>query len=242
MAEDRSIGVDDRPLDDAALEALAAAHATPPPTALRERLLDEARRDLALETVMHSRRRWRLVGVIAAVLTLALAGLLARSIGLDARRDADYAALDRTNRDLLARLEEQQRTLAGLRSSLAVQAQVLRVLGGPRTITAVLAPSEGNAGHGRVIVDATSGEGAIVLAGLAPAGAGKVYELWAIRGDRPPEPAGIFEVGNQGAIATVTDRIARPAELTTFAVSIEPSGGSRSPTGPIVLVGGLAAG
>jgi anti-sigma-K factor RskA len=87
------------------------------------------------------------------------------------------------------------------------------------------------------MVDAASGETAIVIADMAPAGEAKVYELWAIRGDRAPEPAGVFTVGDEGSVATVGARIARPTEVTTFAVSIEPAGGSQTPTGPIVLVG-----
>jgi len=32
-------------------------------------------------------------------------------------------------------------------------------------------------------------------------------------------------------------KLEHPTEITAFAVSIEPAGGSKSPTGPIVLVG-----
>ena len=47
MAEERPIGIDDPELDDAALEALAEAHAAPPPADLRARLLAEVRREAA---------------------------------------------------------------------------------------------------------------------------------------------------------------------------------------------------
>lgn len=237
MAEDPTIGVDERALDDAALEALATAHATLPPAGLRSRVLEEARRGGVLESTGRSVRRWRVVGSLAAVLALAFGTLLVRSAHHASRQGAEYAALIGTNRDLQLRLDEQERMLVGLRASLAAQAQVLRVMGGPRTVEAMLAPSEGMRGRGRVMVDATSGETAIVIAEMAPAGQERVYELWAIRGERPPEPAGVFTVGEEGSVATVGARIARPAEVTTFAVSIEPIGGSKTPTGPIVLVG-----
>ena len=77
MAEERPIGVDDPRLDDAALEALAEAHATPPPDRLRARVLAEARRDAALRATA-AVARWRLVGSIAAAVALVLGGLLAR--------------------------------------------------------------------------------------------------------------------------------------------------------------------
>jgi anti-sigma-K factor RskA len=239
MADDRIIGVEEQELDDAALEALAGAYATAPPASLRARVLASAVG--AAHPGSGALLRWRLVGSIAAVLVLALGALLGRSTRITERQAGELAALADTNRALLARLEEQEHALVGLRASLAVQGHVLRVLGGPRTVTAALAPSEGVAGGGRVMVDGTSGETAVVIAGLAAPGVGKVYELWAIRGDAPPEPAGLFTVDEQGGVATAAERLERPSEVTAFAVSIEPAGGSKVPTGPIVLVGSVAS-
>src|SRR5437660_1278980 len=110
----------------------------------------------------------------------------------------------------------------------------------PRTLSASLAPKEGVAGSGRVLVDAASGESVVVVSGLASAPEGKIYELWALRGDRPPEPVGLFAVGPEGSLARRAARVERPAEVTAFAVSIEPTAGSQAPTGPIVLVGAVA--
>ncbi len=241
MPEDRNIGVDERPLDDAALEALAAAYATPPRPGLRARVLAAARsegpgRDRSVFA------RWRIAGAAAAGLVLVLGGLLAREARRAATQATALASLAHDNQELAARLGEQERTLAGLRESLAAQAQVLRVLGGPRTLTAALAPTaEGGQGSGRVLVDANSGDAAVVLAGLGPAPAGTIYELWAIRGERAPEPAGLFATAAEGPVAARAERIERPAEVTAFAVSIEPVGGSKSPTGPIVLAGAVAS-
>ena len=131
------------------------------------------------------------------------------------------------------------RSLVGLKEALDAQAQMLRVLSGPRTLTASLAPKPGFVGSGRVLVDATTGEAHVVLAGLPSPGPGKTYELWAIRGDRPPEPAGLLGAGGDPAAAARVDRIAAPSDVAAFAVSIEPEQGSTSPTGPIVLVGKL---
>ena len=64
-----------------------------------------------------------------------------------------------------------------------------------------------------------------------------MYELWAIRGQNPPEPAGLLAVVSEQAVATKVATVERPGEVTAFAVSVEPTGGSTSPTGPIVLVG-----
>ena len=228
MPDDRTIGVDEQTLDDLALEAMAEAYATPPSAMLRTRVLATARSEGA------ARRgaRWRMGGAIAAGAALAAAGLFAAS-----QRATELAALEQANTALAERLAEQERTLVGLRVALESQAQVLRVLGGPRTITAALAPKGDLVARGRVVVDPTSGETALLVADLPPAAEGKTYELWAIRGDRPPEPAGLFAVGTERALATRMASVDRPGEVSAFAVSIEPAEGSTAPTGPIVLVG-----
>jgi anti-sigma-K factor RskA len=239
VREDPSIGVDERSLDDAALEALATAHATAPPPRLRARLLRAARQDVERgRDVRRALVRWRIAGAVAATLALVLGGLLAGESERAARRQDELAALARGNAELAARLEEQGRTLAGLREALAAQASVLQVLAGPRTITATLAPPQGGRGSGRVVVDPATGEAAVVLAGLDALPAGRVYELWAIRGERAPEPAGLLPAA--APIATRGTRLERPGEVTAFAVSVEPAGGSPTPTGPIVLVGPVA--
>ena len=240
MADDPMIAVDDRELDDATLEALAEAYATPPPPLLRERLLGEARRENDVARVGRVMHRWRLVGAVAAGAALALGVLLSREARVARLRSAEVTALASANTELTRRVEEQAASVASLRESLAAQAQVLRVVGAPRTLSASLNPSEGGRGTGRVVVDATSGEAAVVLAGLPPAASDKVYELWAIRGSNPPEPAGLLAVPSEQAVATKVGTLERPAEVTAFAVSVEPVGGSTSPTGPIVLVGPVA--
>jgi anti-sigma-K factor RskA len=236
-----TIGVDEPELDDAALEALAEAYATPPRPGLRARVLFQARRETVLRTRARTARRWRMTGAIAAGLALVASTLLLRELQRGAAREAELAALAHSNLQVVARLEEQQRTLTTLREVLATQAHVVRVLSGPRTITAALAATPDGRGSGRVLVDATSGEAAIVVAGLGPAPAGKVYELWAIRGTHPPEPAGVFPGTAEASVAVRTETVVHPDEVTQFAVSIEPAGGSRTPTGPIVLAGAVAS-
>lgn len=242
MRDDEPIGVDERELDDFALEALAEAHAVEPSARLRARLLGEVAREDAVP-----RRRFvrvRLVGSIAATVALVSTGLLVaehlRNLQLQGAIEMRAVALidaAKAKEDLERQITEQGKTLVGLREALDAQAQMLRVLSGPRTLTASLAPKEGFAGSGRVLVDADTGEAHVVLAGLPSPGAGKTYELWAIRGDRPPEPAGLVAVGTTPATAARVQRIAAPSEVAAFAVSIEPVAGSTSPTGPIVLVG-----
>jgi hypothetical protein len=228
---------DEHELDDVALEALAEAYAEPAPVGLRTRLLARIASEREQARAARSARRARLVGALAASIAVVCAGLLARELQLGRTRVADIAALTQQNELLASRLDEQGRTLAGLRDALDAQAQILRLVGGPRVLTATLAPKDGGGAAGRVMVDASSGDVAIVLSGLAPATPDKTYELWAIRGGRPPEPAGLVTVNAQRGVAASVPSLDAPTEVTAFAVSLEPRGGSKSPTGPVVLVG-----
>jgi anti-sigma-K factor RskA len=235
------IGIDERELDDAALEALAEAYATPAPERLRARVIGSIERERGAQRSVTRVRRARVVGAIAAAVALVFAGLFAREVQRGEERSLVLAELTQQNGALAGRIDEQGRVLAGLRDALDAQAQVLRLVGGPRMLTATLAPQKGVTGGGRVLVDATSGDAAIVVSGLSPAPEGKTYELWAIRGKKAPEPAGLITVADERGGALRVPNIARASEVTAFAVSIEPSGGSTSPTGPIVLVGAVSS-
>jgi anti-sigma-K factor RskA len=196
MPDEPMIGVDERELDDLALEALAEAYATTPAPGLRQRVLGVAHAEAGAARARRSLTRWRSIGALAATVALALTGLLARENGL---RRRDMAQLD------------------GLAQ----------------------AKKEGYGGNGRVHVDAETGEGAIVLAGVEQLPPGKVYELWVLRGDNPPEPAGLLAGAGRAVYVTQLAKITHPGDVKAFAVSIEPAGGSKSPTGPIVMVGAL---
>jgi len=244
MRDDEIIGVDERELDDVALEALAEAHATAAPARLRGRIMSRVSPAANVVPLRRAVTLWRIVGAVAATVAVVMTGLYARERGRAESQMATIAGQSATlaslaqERDALARrMDTQEKTLVGLRTALESQAQMLRVLSAPRTVTASLAPQEGFTGSGRVLVDAQTGEAHVVLAGLPSPGPGKTYELWAIRGSNPPEPAGLVDVGTTPATAARVDRIPSPTDVAAFALSIEPEGGSKSPTGPIVLVG-----
>jgi anti-sigma-K factor RskA len=249
MRDDEMVDVTDPALDDAVLEALAELHAEPPPPALAARVLAAAAAERSLRDTRGALQRWRLVGAVAASLAVVLAGLLVASQRLAADRKAEIAGareqqrdLARDNAALAAKLDAQTRQLAALEASVGAQAGVLRVLAAPRPRVATLAPKTDVPMQGRVLVDPATGAAAALLAGLDPALAGRVYELWTIRGSEAPEPAGLLTVAPDGTAWTRVERLSRPDAVTAFAVSIEPAGGSPSPTGPIVLVGPVAAG
>jgi hypothetical protein len=74
---------------------------------------------------------------------------------------------------------------------------------------------------------ARTGEAVLVVPELPSPGAGTTYELWVIDGGRPVA-AGFL----RGRLGTLTRPVPPGAAV---AVSIEPTGGSRRPTGPLLL-------
>ena len=243
MPEQPTIGVEDRALDDLALEALAEAYAVTPPAGLRQRVVGDVRSAVELERARRGRSRWRIVGALAATLALVLGGLLAGENAGRQQQVAELESLARTNAELTARLDTQEHTLAGLRESLDahggrdrnhITSDELRA-----RFVASLGAQQGYGGSGRVHVDAETGEGAVVLSGVQPLAGDKVYELWALRGKAAPEPVGLLTGAGESVYVTQVAKLEHPTDVTAFAVSIEPKGGSKSPTGPIVLVGPL---
>lgn len=82
------------------------------------------------------------------------------------------------------------------------------------------------------------GEQVLVIAdGLNPLDSAQTYQLWLIPGEGAPVSAGLFAAQEAGA---TTYQAASPlalGEYSAVGVSVEPAGGSESPTGPIVLLG-----
>ena len=86
------------------------------------------------------------------------------------------------------------------------------------------------------------GRGTLRMPGPMPIPAGRDAQLWAIVGDAPPRPLGLF---HEAGAAVMADAPAKApfAAGTTFAISFEPTGGSPTglPTGPVVATGTLTS-
>jgi len=74
---------------------------------------------------------------------------------------------------------------------------------------------------------------------LDPLPAGKTYELWLIPKSGAPMPAGLFKPDAHGMAMMMPENPEVPAwtDLKAFAVTVEPEGGTTTPTMPIVLMG-----
>ena len=112
--------------------------------------------------------------------------------------------------------------------------------GSSSTVTAALhAPghrlitlhSDSHAALAQVVV-VPSGLGYLVSSKLPPLGDGRTYQLWAVEGKQPIS-LGLLGASPQQAAFTMAGST-RPSQL---AITAEPSGGSVSPTGPIIASG-----
>jgi anti-sigma-K factor RskA len=87
---------------------------------------------------------------------------------------------------------------------------------------------------GRAQLRIADGHGELIVDHLPPAPPGRIYELWLQRGSGPPAPSTLFAVTSRGGAV-----VGVPGDITGLArvlVTVEPSGGTRVPTTPAVIV------
>jgi anti-sigma-K factor RskA len=80
----------------------------------------------------------------------------------------------------------------------------------------------------------------LLLHGLEPLPPEQTYQLWLISEDGVPAPAGFVAVEAQRPALLLVPFSVQAEASTALGVSVEPSGGSQAPTGPILLLGDLS--
>ncbi len=136
-------------------------------------------------------------------------------------------------------LDGESRLVSNLAAKASRAQQVLEVLNAPDaqrvTLTASKTPPAPTA-HTVYLAD----RGALVMEAshLQPAPAGKAYELWVIPASgAAPIPAGTFWPNAEGYASIVLPKIPAGVPAKAFGITIENSGGSSTPTSPIILSG-----
>lgn len=131
----------------------------------------------------------------------------------------------------------QKRHAALLQRQLDEQRAVQEMIADPAARTVALAglPAAPGAG-GRVLWSTQKKKALLMASGLGPAPAGKVYEVWVIAG-AAPVPSGLFHVDASGRATVDLPWRAETESVKTFAVTVEPEGGTPAPTGAMVLAG-----
>jgi len=148
---------------------------------------------------------------------------------------ARVATLEQSNAALQAELDRARSVNTLLLDELAGRDETLAYLTQPGAVTFALSDPSGARPTAAGTVTTTA-DGAVTLAvmNLPPPEADQTYQAWLIVGDTPIS-AGTFAVDATGrALLTLANPPA--AAFDAFGVSLEPAGGSQTPT-EIVLVG-----
>jgi anti-sigma-K factor RskA len=189
-----------------------------PSPAIRQRLLAQ----IDLEAMdPNPRRRWRISGLVAAILVAAACLVLGLIWG---REQVSRIVHQR---------EQQVRTL---QEELARRDRIQQLLENPRVRSVALvglAPRSG--ASGRVLFNRDTRTGVLLAIGLPAPPAGKAYELWGLAGTSAPIPAGVFTVDRNGRALHNLPPFPKAQTIDGFAITLEPAGGSAAPTPPILL-------
>ena len=212
---------------DAALLALSAVGPAPPKAA-RQRLLtaiaNEPKkrpvRERMVLGVLH--RRWLTFAPIAAALLVAVFSLL----------------LWRSNARLLKNLERTQAQLEQANQQLRDAQQLVALLKSPDTVHITLVSATPPQPQVKTMYGPKMGRLLLMANNLEPLQANKVYELWLLPASgAPPMPAGTFKPDVKGQAMMDHSMETAGVEAKGFAITIEPEGGSQTPTMPIKMIG-----
>jgi len=135
----------------------------------------------------------------------------------------------------------QNTRLAELTTQAAEAQRVMQVLtdGGAMQVSLHLLPNgtvEPPKPEGHVAYAADSGSLVFVGMHLSPLENYKTYELWMLPSDgSAPMPAGIFKPTEQGFASVIMPSLPKGVVAKGFGITIEPDGGAKTPTMPIVL-------
>lgn len=203
---------------DAAAYVLSAAGPAPP-ARTRERFIRaiEAERSSPGASTFPERTSWWPKLAVVASAALALFFFLGNTI--TKRTLANYV---QQNRQLEAELQRQQALWAALNSPDAVQ----------MTLTAANRPEP----QARVIYVPKRGTVVFFANYFAPAPKDKVYQLWLLPATgNAPMPCGTFKPDQSGMASFTMEGMPENIQAKNFAVTLEPPGGSQTPTMPILM-------
>jgi anti-sigma-K factor RskA len=134
---------------------------------------------------------------------------------------------------------ERGKVLKQLQAQVAQDSAAMKfmgeVTGAPDSAQITLLQQPGGPpGQGHVLYNARMGMG-VYSGQIAPAPAGKSYQLWLVPMSGAPVSAGMIDANQQNGAVML--HLSPGLAAKEFAVTIEPQGGMPHPTGPMVLVG-----
>ena len=205
---------------DMALLALSAAGPAPPQRA-RQRLMSAVAREPRTATAAPRRSAWNwLPWAVAAVLAFAA---------------VYYWTDNETMRSRLATLQDQSQQQ---KDQLDQARLLVKTLTSPDTqrvtLVALKAPPQP---QGKAFYLRDRGSLIFLANNLTALPPNKAYELWLIPTQGAPIPAGVFRPDERGNASVVNPPLPAGTEAKAFAITVEPQGGSSTPTMPIQMMG-----
>ena len=208
------------------LAGATAAHE--PPTALKERILVEARDRTASPPSPTQQRPEGSNGRGATLPWLLAAAGIVVSLGLGMA----YQRIRTENASLQVAYDR-------VASDLQARDSLLATFLGPDVRTATLAAT-GRPPSARLFWNTTTASVVMAAFDLPPAAAGRIYQLWGIVTGLDPVSLGTFQTGTDGT-AIFQRPMPGGVEFELGAVTEEPAGGSPQPTSAPFLVGAWSA-
>ena len=89
--------------------------------------------------------------------------------------------------------------------------------------------------HGQLIADPKEQSAVLVIAGLPKLKANQTYQVWLIDGNTPVS-AGLLTVDENGQGVVIVTSEESISSFQSLGISVEPDGGSKQPTGDIVVL------
>jgi anti-sigma-K factor RskA len=205
---------------DMALLALSAAGPKPPARS-RERLMKAVAREPRTAATT-SRRSWRILLPSFAALALAAVAVLIGLRNDDLRRQMARMQMDFDAKE--AQVEQAREIVATL---TATDAQRI-------TLVAAQTPPQP---QGKAIYVRGRGSLIFIASNFRPLSAQRAYELWLIPKAGSPIPAGVFKPDAHGSATIIDPPLPAGTEVKAFAITVEPEGGSPSPTSTPIMLG-----
>lgn len=212
---------------DMAALAYSAAHSVPPRRS-RQRLMEAIQREPRKKRVS-ARSAWPIwVPWLAAATMAALAVLLMhQNTGLQQQATGlqrQMLQLQDTSEKQQTQLERARRIVATLTATDALRVTLVEAKSQPQP-------------QGKAIYVRDQGSLIFLASNLRPVPSEKAYELWLIPTKGNPIPAGVFKPDARGSATVVNPPLPVGVVAKAFAITVEPEGGSKQPTSPILMMG-----
>jgi anti-sigma-K factor RskA len=219
---------------------LLAHGSTPaePSAAVRTRILDQVRKEKQskVSSPVVPFRTPPAANVWPNLLRLAAAmAFVALLIGMAVLWRRDVRSRQEIVR-LAQEFSQQNEELARNQEALARQREAIALMNAPGMKKMELAGTQtAQSARATFVYDQNTGRAMIMTDGLPAAPAGMAYEVWFIPKGHSPMPGKTFTVDNAGHGMMMDQMPAEAMDGATIAITLEPKGGSASPTGPIYL-------